>query len=76
MSVAQREVLRPEEIRQLPEGRALLICKNAPAMLIDLVPWTARNDAFEIRAGIRGIRAVRIAHPGWSWTATAPGEVR
>lgn len=66
VSTAEREVLRPEEIRQLPEGRALLIYKNAPAMLVDLIPWTSRDDADDIAAGIGRIRKVRIAHPGWT----------
>lgn len=66
VSLAEREVLRPEEIRQLPEGRALLIYKNAPAMLVDLIPWTSRGDADDIAAGIGRIRKVRIAHPGWT----------
>lgn len=66
VSTAEREVLRPEEIRQLPDGRALLIYRNAPAMIIDLIPWTSRDDADDVAAGIRRIRAVRIAHPGWT----------
>ena len=66
VSVTEREVLRPEEIRQLPDGRALLVYRNAPPLILDLIPWTQRGDADEIAAGIARIRAVRIAHPGWT----------
>lgn len=66
VSVTEREVLRPEEIRQLPDGRALLVYRNAPPLILDLIPWTQREDADEIAAGIARIRAVRIAHPGWT----------
>jgi type IV secretory pathway TraG/TraD family ATPase VirD4 len=59
---SERTVLRPEEVRRLPDGVALVIYRNAQAMLVDLIPWTARPDGDEIAAGMRRVRAARIAH--------------
>src|SRR6478736_3825235 len=59
---SERTVLRPEEIRRLPDGVALVIYRNAQAMLVNLIPWTARPDGDEIAAGMRRVRAARVAH--------------
>ena len=59
---SERTVLRPEEVRRLPDGVALVIYRNAQAMLVDLIPWTARPDGDEIAAGMRRVRAARVAH--------------
>ena len=59
---SERTVLRPEEVRRLPDGVALVIYRNAEAMLVDLIPWTARPDGDEIAAGMRRVRAARVAH--------------
>ena len=63
MSTNDMRVMPPEKIRQLPNGQALVIYRNAPAMLVDLKPWTARPDGPDIAAGIRRIRALRIGVP-------------
>ena len=60
----EKPVLRQEEVRGLPDGVALVIYRNAPAMLVDLIPWTARPDGEETRAAIRRVRAARIRHWG------------
>lgn len=60
VSLTERDVLRPEEVRQIPDGQALVIYRNAPAMILDLIPWTERDDADDITAGIQRVRAARI----------------
>lgn len=60
VSLTEREVLRPEEVRQIPDGQALVIYRNAPAMIVDLIAWTDRADADEITAGIERVRAARV----------------
>ena len=62
VTVSERTMLRPEEIRQLPDGVALVIYRNAPPMLVDLVPWTDRPDGGEITDGIHRVREARVAH--------------
>lgn len=62
VTVTERTVLRAEEIRLIPDGQALVIYRNAPAMLVDLIPWTERTDGDEIAAGITRVRAARISH--------------
>lgn len=63
MSTNDMRVMPPEKIRQLPSGQALVIYRNAPAMLVDLKPWTARPDGTDIAEGIRRVRALRIGTP-------------
>jgi type IV secretion system protein VirD4 len=60
VSLTERDVLRPEEVRQIPDGQALVIYRNAPAMVLNLIPWTERDDAHQITAGIQRVRAARI----------------
>jgi type IV secretory pathway TraG/TraD family ATPase VirD4 len=40
----ERTVLRPEEIAQLPEGKALVLLRNLRPMIVDLVPYDRRPD--------------------------------
>lgn len=68
LSTTERRILPPEKIRQLPDGRALVIYRNAPAMIVDLIPWTGRQDGPDIAAGIKRIRSMRMSHP----TAAVP----
>jgi type IV secretion system protein VirD4 len=63
MSTSDMRVMPPEKIRQLPLGQALVIYRTAPAMLVDLKPWTARADGEDIAEGIRRIRALRMGAP-------------
>jgi hypothetical protein len=63
VTTTERTALRPEEIRGLDDGQALVIYRNTPAMIINLIPYTARPDGDLIKAGIRRVRAARIARP-------------
>lgn len=57
---AERTALRAEEIRNLPDGQGLVVYRNAPPMLVDLIRWTDRPDGDEIKAGIIRTRTARI----------------
>lgn len=60
ISTTERRVLRPEEIRQIAAGQALVLYRSAPAMLVDLEPWFNRPDAHLITAAIDHTRMMRI----------------
>lgn len=62
VSVTERTALRAEEIRAIPDGQALVIYRNAPAMIVDLIPWTGRPDGDAVAAGITRVRAARTTH--------------
>lgn len=62
IALTERRTLRAEEIRQIPHGQALLLYRNAPAMLIQLDPWYERPDAAHITASIEHTRRRRL-HP-------------
>ena len=62
ISTTEQRVMPPEKIRELPMGQALVIYRNARAMLVDLAPWTKRPDSADIAAGISRIRAIRAQH--------------
>ena len=72
ISTTERRILPPEHIRQLPTGQALVIYRNAPAMIIDLTPWTDRPDGPGIAAGITRTRAIRNHHAHNSGCTTPP----
>lgn len=59
ISTTEQRVMPPEKIRELPMGQALVIYRNAPAMIVDLSPWTKRPDSADIAVGIAHIRAIR-----------------
>lgn len=59
---SERKVLRKEELRQLEDGAALMIYRNAPTVIADLIPWTARPDGADIAAGMVRVRRARLAH--------------
>jgi hypothetical protein len=59
VTVTERTALRPEEIRGLDDGQALVIYRTT-SMIVDLIPWTARPDGDLITAGIKRVRAARI----------------
>jgi type IV secretory pathway TraG/TraD family ATPase VirD4 len=59
ITTTERTALRAEEIRLIPDGQALVIYRNAPAMLVTLIPWTHRPDGDQITAGITRVRTAR-----------------
>ena len=63
VTITERTALRAEEIRLIPDGQALVIYRNAPAMLVDLIPWTDRPDGDDIAAGITRVRTARTTPP-------------
>ena len=38
-SLHERRIIRPDEIRTLPAGQALVVFRNAPAMIVRFTPW-------------------------------------
>ncbi|MEV6668689.1 type IV secretory system conjugative DNA transfer family protein [Streptomyces sp. NPDC051162] len=56
----ERRILRPEEIRQLPHGQALLLFRGAPGVIVELEPWDQSRDGRALRAGELATRAARI----------------
>ena len=62
VTVTERTALRAEEIRLIPDGQALVIYRNAPAMLVTLTPWTQRPDGPDTAAAIARVRTARITH--------------
>lgn len=56
----ERRILRPEEIRQLPHGQALLLFRGAPGVIVELEPWDQSRDGQALRAGELATRAARI----------------
>ncbi len=59
----ERRILRPEEIRQLPHGQALLLFRGAPGVIVELEPWDQSRDGQALRAGEQSTRAARIGRP-------------
>ncbi|CAM5484759.1 hypothetical protein SABIM44S_02940 [Streptomyces abikoensis] len=59
----ERRILRPEEIRQLPHGRALLLFRGAPGVIAELLPWDQRRDGAALKAAEHATRASRIGPP-------------
>lgn len=50
ISTEKERVMTVAELRQIPEGRALLLYRDLPAAVIDLTPWWQRDDAKALRA--------------------------
>ncbi len=44
-STQWRPILEPSEIRRLPIGLGLLLLRSAPPIIMNLSPWTKRQDA-------------------------------
>ena len=63
VTTAERTALRAEEIRLIPDGQALVIYRNAPAMLVTLIPWTHRPDGGDIANAITRVRTARTHQP-------------
>ncbi len=56
----EKRVLRPEEIRQLPNGQALLLFRGAPGVIAQLEPWDHRRDGRQLRQGEQNTRQRRL----------------
>ncbi len=50
LSTEKERVMNVGELRQIPEGRALLLYRDLPAGVVDLTPWWERRDAKALRA--------------------------
>lgn len=48
LSLQEKDVIRPDEIRMMPDGTALAICRNVPAFMMQMVPWWERPGGKEI----------------------------
>ena len=48
----ERPILTPAELRELPQGRAVVFASGTPAVLIHPVPWWEGPHAATIRAGL------------------------
>jgi type IV secretory pathway TraG/TraD family ATPase VirD4 len=44
-------LIRVDELRRLPDGLAVMTCKNLRGVLLDVAAWTDRADAAAIGAG-------------------------
>lgn len=60
--VRERKVARPEEIREIADGRGLLVFGNAKAMMLELRPWYAWSNAAQLKADSQAAQERRIAH--------------
>ncbi|GAA1893143.1 type IV secretory system conjugative DNA transfer family protein [Streptantibioticus ferralitis] len=56
----EKRVLRPEEIRQLPNGQALLLFRGAPGVIAQLEPWDQRREGRQLRQGEQLTRQRRL----------------
>jgi len=61
ITLEERTAIRPEEIRHLPDGQALVIHRNSHAMIVDMIPWFDREDGDEIAEAMKRIRKIRLA---------------
>ena len=39
------------DLREIPEGKALLMYRDQPGAIVDLIPWWQRRDADQLRKG-------------------------
>ena len=51
-SVQERSILTPAELREMPQGRAVLFASGTPAVLTHPVPWWEGPHAEAIKAGM------------------------
>lgn len=61
VSVRQVPVMPASVLRTLPFGTAVLLLRHTRPAVIDLVPWTGRTDAGELRAGQGAVEAAVAA---------------
>ncbi len=55
----ERKILRPDEIRRMPDGQGLLIWRNARGMLITMQPWYTRDYHGQVAQDEKDTRAAR-----------------
>lgn len=63
MTVRERRVLRPEEIRTMPDGKALVVFRNAPPTIAALTPWYQLPDSAVLTDAARATAQARAATP-------------
>jgi type IV secretory pathway TraG/TraD family ATPase VirD4 len=51
-AVAERTILTPAELRELPPGRAVLFASGTPAALLEPLPWWRGPHAAAIRTAL------------------------
>lgn len=51
LSTETERKLSIETLRELPEGKALLLYREVPGAIVDLLPWWQRQDADAIKKG-------------------------
>lgn len=56
-SVQERAILTPAELRELPQGRAVVFASGTPAILTHPVPWWDGPHAAAIRASLAAVTA-------------------
>jgi type IV secretory pathway TraG/TraD family ATPase VirD4 len=64
VGLREKKTLRPEEIRTLPDGHALVVFRNAPAVIVRLRPWFQGPDAERLRHEAAATAARRRARSG------------
>jgi type IV secretory pathway TraG/TraD family ATPase VirD4 len=57
------DLLEPAAVRQLPSGRALLIMRSMPALIVRLIPAWKRSDWKQLQADAQSIRTRQGAGP-------------
>ncbi|MFT4233834.1 MAG: TraM recognition domain-containing protein [Microbacterium sp.] len=56
-SVRRVPILAPSDLRTLPMGKAVLLLRSAPAIMLDLRAWTRRSDAGRLRADVSNLES-------------------
>lgn len=67
----ERKALRPEEIRMIPDGHALLVFSNVKPMMIKLSPWFAAKNADQLSTDQQTSLEARTRHHQEQVTARA-----
>ncbi len=49
-SIRRVPIMPPEKLRMIPFGTGVMLLRAAPPIITDLRPWTARNDAAQLRS--------------------------
>ncbi len=57
-----REILRPDQIRRLEDGTALVLARNSPGVVVRLTPWYERSNGPKLKAAAQRTARLRAAH--------------